>query len=68
MPLHFMCFLSRLGLRKLKVRKKLVTFGSALRVIRSDLTFRLYILGGIIGAIGYSQVMVTFRSIWSGVL
>lgn len=48
------------GIKKIEGEKKSsVTFGSALRVIRSDMTFRLYILGGIIGAIGYSQVMVT---------
>lgn len=48
------------GIEKIEGEKKsTVTFGSAWRVIRSDTTFRLYILGGIIGAVGYSQVMVT---------
>ena len=52
--------LIKFGIKKIEGEKKSsVTFGSALGVIRSDLTFRLYILGGIIGAIGYSQVMVT---------
>lgn len=48
------------GIKKIEGEKKSsVTFSSAVRVIRSDMTFRFYILGGIIGAIGYSQVMVT---------
>ncbi|NQX68199.1 MFS transporter [Paenibacillus alba] len=48
------------GIKKIEGEKKSpVTFGSAWRVVHSDLTFRYYILGGIIGAIGYSQVMVT---------
>ncbi|TXK86082.1 MFS transporter [Paenibacillus sp. N3.4] len=48
------------GIKKIEGEKKSpVTFGSAIKVIRSDMTFRFYIFGGIIGAIGYSQVMVT---------
>ncbi|MBD0381167.1 MDR family MFS transporter [Paenibacillus sedimenti] len=52
--------LSAFGIKKIEGEKKAtVTFTSAWRVIRSDTTFRFYIIGGIIGAIGYSQVMVT---------
>jgi MFS family permease len=52
--------LIKFGIKKIEGEKKaIVTFRSALGVIRKDMTFRLYIIGGIIGAIGYSQVMVT---------
>ncbi|MDD9265740.1 MDR family MFS transporter [Paenibacillus sp. GCM10023248] len=48
------------GIKQIEGEKKQpVTFVSALRVVHKDITFRFYILGGIIGAIGYSQVMVT---------
>ncbi|MBA2943878.1 MFS transporter [Paenibacillus sp. CGMCC 1.16610] len=48
------------GIKQIEGEKKQpVTFVSALWVIQRDVTFRYYILGGIIGAIGYSQVMVT---------
>ncbi|KRE69952.1 MDR family MFS transporter [Paenibacillus sp. Soil750] len=52
--------LIKFGIKKIEGEKKsIVTFRSAVGVIRKDITFRLYIIGGIIGAIGYSQVMVT---------
>lgn len=52
--------LIKFGIKKIEGEKKsIVTFRSAVGVIRKDMTFRLYIIGGIIGAIGYSQVMVT---------
>ncbi|NOU67268.1 MFS transporter [Paenibacillus sp. LMG 31461] len=52
--------LIKFGIKKIEGEKKsIVTFRSAIGVIRKDMTFRLYIIGGIIGAIGYSQVMVT---------
>ncbi|CAH1199726.1 Na(+), Li(+), K(+)/H(+) antiporter [Paenibacillus allorhizoplanae] len=52
--------LIKFGIKKIEGEKKsIVTFRSAIGVIRKDITFRLYIIGGIIGAIGYSQVMVT---------
>ncbi|OCT11929.1 hypothetical protein A8709_29135 [Paenibacillus pectinilyticus] len=52
--------LIKFGIKQIEGEKKApVTFRSAWGVIRKDVTFRLYIIGGIIGAIGYSQVMVT---------
>ncbi|NEW08771.1 MFS transporter [Paenibacillus sp. SYP-B3998] len=52
--------LSAFGIKKIEGEKKSpVTFTSSWRVIRNDTTFRYYIVGGIVGAIGYSQVMVT---------
>ncbi|WNR43226.1 MDR family MFS transporter [Paenibacillus roseipurpureus] len=52
--------LIKFGIKQIEGEKKSkITFGSAWNVIRKDMTFRLYIIGGIIGAIGYSQVMVT---------
>ncbi|MFD0698629.1 MDR family MFS transporter [Paenibacillus sp. GCM10027628] len=52
--------LSAFGIKKIEGEKKAnVTFASAWQVIRRDTTFRYYSIGGIIGAIGYSQVMVT---------
>lgn len=52
--------LIKFGIKKIEGEKKaVITFRSAIDVIRKDMTFRLYIIGGIIGAIGYSQVMVT---------
>ena len=62
--------LIKFGIKKIEGEKKSIgyfPFGIG-SVIRNDMTFRLYIVGGIIGAIGYSQVMVTlsqyFREIW----
>lgn len=52
--------LIKFGIKQIEGEKKAsVTFRSAWDVIRKDVTFRFYIIGGIIGAIGYSQVMVT---------
>ncbi|OAS22399.1 MDR family MFS transporter [Paenibacillus oryzisoli] len=52
--------LIKFGIKQIEGEKKaVITFRSAIDVIRKDMTFRLYIIGGIIGAIGYSQVMVT---------
>ncbi|RTE10066.1 MDR family MFS transporter [Paenibacillus whitsoniae] len=52
--------LIKFGIKQIEGEKKAtVTFRSAWGVIRKDVTFRYYIIGGIIGAIGYSQVMVT---------
>lgn len=57
---YTLCPPHRFGIKQIEGEKKQpVTFVSALRVIQRDVTFRYYILGGIIGAIGYSQVMVT---------
>jgi len=55
-----LALLNAFGIKQIEGEKKApITLASAWRVIRSDTAFRLYMLGGIIGAIGYSQVMVT---------
>jgi MFS family permease len=52
--------LQRFGINRIEgEQKNPVTVASAWRVIARDYVFRLYILGGIIGAIGYSQMTVT---------
>ncbi|UJF36395.1 MDR family MFS transporter [Paenibacillus hexagrammi] len=52
--------LSYFGIKSIEGEKKApVTLRAAWSIIRSDITFRYYITGGIVGAIGYSQVMVT---------
>nr|WP_026174205.1 MFS transporter [Effusibacillus pohliae] len=52
--------LNRFGIRQIEGQKKEhVTFRSALHVIVHDSAFRLYILGGMFTAIGYSQMNVT---------
>jgi MFS family permease len=40
-------------------RKSTVTVGAAFQVVRKDMVLRYYLTGGIIGAIGYSQMTVT---------
>ncbi|MFC6230526.1 MDR family MFS transporter [Paenibacillus allorhizosphaerae] len=53
-------FLRKFGIRTIEgEQRKNVTVRSAWRIIVSDRVFRLYIGGGIIGAIGYSQMTVT---------
>ncbi|WNQ09789.1 MFS transporter [Paenibacillus aurantius] len=52
--------LARFGIRKIEGNAKApVSFQSAWNVIRRDGPFRLYIAGGILGAMGYSQMTVT---------
>nr|WP_284640972.1 MFS transporter [Paenibacillus chinjuensis] len=52
--------LQRFGIQKIEgEHKSQVTVASAWRVITGDRVFRLYIMGGIIGAISYSQMTVT---------
>ena len=48
------------GIKQIEGDKKpKVTIGETWRVIRQDVTLRYYLIGGIIGAIGYSQMTVT---------
>jgi MFS family permease len=48
------------GIKQIEGEKKApITLASAWNVIRNDRTFRYYTAGGIIGAIGYSQMTVT---------
>lgn len=52
-------FLARFGIRKIEGEKKSdVTFRSAWNVIRKDIPFRYYLIGGMIGAMSYSQINV----------
>jgi MFS family permease len=54
--------LNRFGIKKIEGKEKgaeTVTFRKAWHVIRHDVTFRLFLLGGMIAAIGYSQMTAT---------
>lgn len=52
--------LNRFGIRRIEGEKKeRITVGSAWRVVRRDTVLSLFLLGGILGAIGYSQMSVT---------
>ncbi|WP_152395306.1 MDR family MFS transporter [Paenibacillus guangzhouensis] len=48
------------GIKQIEGDKKpKVTIAATWRVVRQDVTLRYYLIGGIIGAIGYSQMTVT---------
>jgi MFS family permease len=52
--------LNRFGIRKIEGQKKeRVKFRTAWNVLMDDLALRFYLLGGIFGTIGYSQMNVT---------
>ncbi|WP_246120328.1 MDR family MFS transporter [Cohnella terricola] len=52
--------LNRFGIKKIEgVKKSDNTFLSVWRVVRNDVVLRYYLLGGIVTAIGYSQMTVT---------
>lgn len=52
--------LNRFGIRRIEGEKKeRITVASAWTVVRQDKVLRLYLLGSILGAIGYSQMSVT---------
>lgn len=52
--------LTKFGIRKIEGQKKEhVTFRSAWNVVVNDVSLRYYILGGILTAVGYSQMSVT---------
>lgn len=52
--------LNRFGIRTIEGEKKeRVTIGSAWNVVRRDQVLFLFLLGGILGAVGYSQMNVT---------
>lgn len=49
--------LNRFGIRQIEGQKKeQITFGGAWNVVVSDVAFRFFIVGGALGAIGYSQM------------
>lgn len=52
--------LNRFGIKKIEGQKKEhVTFARAFRVVVNDKAFRFYVIGGVLGAIGYSQMSTT---------
>ncbi|CAM3527793.1 MDR family MFS transporter [Brevibacillus invocatus] len=52
--------LNRFGIKKIEGQKKeQITFGHAFRVVVQDKAFRLYMIAGVLGAIGYSQMSTT---------
>lgn len=52
--------LNRFGIKKIEGQKKeQITFGRAFRVVVQDKAFRLYMVGAVFGAIGYSQMSTT---------
>jgi MFS family permease len=52
--------LNKFGIRKIEGEHKAnSTFLSAWNVVRNDVVLRYYLLGGVVTAIGYSQMMVT---------
>ncbi|EST53016.1 membrane protein [Brevibacillus panacihumi W25] len=52
--------LNRFGIKTIEGQKKEhVTFGHAFRVVVHDKAFRFYMIAGVLGAIGYSQMSTT---------
>ncbi|WP_400164803.1 MDR family MFS transporter [Brevibacillus sp. TJ4] len=52
--------LNRFGIKKIEGQKKeYVTFGRAFQVVIRDKAFRFFVVGGALGAIGYSQMSTT---------
>lgn len=52
--------LNKFGIKQIEGQKKeVVTFGRAFSVVVHDKAFRLYMLAGVLGAIGYSQMSST---------
>lgn len=52
--------LNRFGIKNIEGQKKeQITFGHAFRVVVQDKAFRLYMIAGVLGAIGYSQMSTT---------
>lgn len=52
--------LNRFGIKKIEGQKKeQITFVHAFRVVVQDKAFRLYMIAGVLGAIGYSQMSTT---------
>lgn len=52
--------LNQFGIKQIEGQKKEpITFGNAWSVISKDVAFRLFILGGVLGAFGYSQMTST---------
>ncbi|MGG1659365.1 MDR family MFS transporter [Brevibacillus sp. NRS-1366] len=52
--------LNKFGIKQIEGQKKeTVTFGRAFRVVVQDKAFRLYMIAGVLGAIGYSQMSST---------
>ncbi len=52
--------LHRFGIKKIEGQKKEhVTFASACNVVIRDVALRLFVIGGVFGAIGYSQMTIT---------
>jgi MFS family permease len=55
--------LKRFGIKKIEGEKEMnaetITFRKAWHVIRHDVTFRLFLMGGMIASIGYSQMTVS---------
>ncbi|MDH4618127.1 MFS transporter [Brevibacillus sp. AY1] len=52
--------LNRFGIKKIEGQKKeQITFGHAFRVVVQDKAFRFYMIAGVLGAIGYSQMSTT---------
>lgn len=52
--------LTRFGIRRIEGQKKEgASFGSALRIVSRDSVLRLFLIGGIVTAIGYAQMTVT---------
>ncbi|WP_391572267.1 MDR family MFS transporter [Cohnella sp.] len=52
--------LNKFGIRKIEGENKAVnTFASVWNVVRRDVVLRYYLLGGVVTAIGYSQMTVT---------
>ncbi|WJQ79882.1 MDR family MFS transporter [Brevibacillus brevis] len=52
--------LNKFGIKQIEGQKKeVVTFSRAFRVVVNDKAFRLYMLAGVLGAIGYSQMSST---------
>lgn len=59
--------LNRFGIRKIEGQKKeQVTFRAAWNVVMRDTALRYYILGGILGAVGYAQMTVTLSQYAEG--
>lgn len=52
--------LNKFGIRQIEgERKERISIGSAWSVVRRDTVLRRYLLGGVLGAVGYSQMAVT---------
>jgi len=59
--------LNRFGIRKIEGETKAVnTFASVWNVVRRDIVLRYYLLGGVVTAIGYSQMTVTLSQYVGG--